>query len=82
MREQRAQRREREAEGLTRDLILSAARGARMAGATQMIVVSAVGASAKSRNFYLRTKGETEDGLRALETATKITQMVQDGARP
>lgn len=48
------------------DLILSAARGARMAGATQMIVVSSVGASAKSRNFYLKTKGETEDGLRAL----------------
>lgn len=48
------------------DLILAAARGARMAGATQMIVVSSVGASAKSRNFYLRTKGETEDGLRAL----------------
>lgn len=48
------------------DLILAAARGARMAGATQMIVVSSVGAAAKSRNFYLRTKGETEDGLRAL----------------
>lgn len=48
------------------DLILSAARGARLGGATQMIVVSAVGASAQSRNFYLRTKGETEDGLRAL----------------
>lgn len=48
------------------DLILSAARGAMLGGATQMIVVSAVGASAQSRNFYLRTKGETEDGLRAL----------------
>lgn len=48
------------------DLILSAARGARMAGTRQMIVVSSVGASAKSRNFYLKTKGETEDGLRAL----------------
>lgn len=48
------------------DLILAAARGARMAGTRQMIVVSSVGASAKSRNFYLKTKGETEDGLRAL----------------
>ena len=48
------------------DLILSAARGARAGGATQMIVVSAVGAAAMSRNFYLRTKGETEEGLRAL----------------
>ncbi|SKB50753.1 NAD-dependent dehydratase [Sphingopyxis flava] len=48
------------------DLILSAARGAREGGAARMIVVSSVGASARSRNFYLRTKGETEDGLRAL----------------
>jgi nucleoside-diphosphate-sugar epimerase len=48
------------------DLILSAAKGARMAGTRQMILVSAVGASANSRNFYLKTKGETEDGLRAL----------------
>lgn len=48
------------------DLILAAARAARMAGTTQMILVSSVGASAKSRNFYLKTKGETEDGLRAI----------------
>ena len=48
------------------DLILSAARGARLGGAAHMIVVSSVGASAKSGNFYLRTKGETEAGLRAL----------------
>ncbi|MGH6653530.1 MAG: NAD-dependent dehydratase [Sphingopyxis sp.] len=47
-------------------LILSAAKGARMAGTRHMILVSAVGASANSRNFYLKTKGETEDGLRAL----------------
>ena len=48
------------------DLILAAARGARQGGAAHMIVVSSVGASAKAGNFYLRTKGETEDGLRAL----------------
>ena len=48
------------------DLVLSAAKGARMAGTRHMILVSAVGASANSRNFYLKTKGETEDGLRAL----------------
>lgn len=48
------------------DLILSAARGAKLGGARHMIVVSAVGASAKSSNFYLKTKGETEEGLRAL----------------
>ena len=48
------------------DLIISAARGARLAGTRQMIVVSSVGASAKSSNFYLKTKGETEEALRAL----------------
>lgn len=48
------------------DLILSAARGAKQGGAEQMIVVSSVGASAKSSNFYLKTKGETEDSLRGL----------------
>ncbi|WP_067113090.1 NAD-dependent dehydratase [Sphingopyxis granuli] len=49
------------------DLVLAAARGARLGGARQMIVVSSVGASAKSRNFYLRTKGEMEADLRALD---------------
>ncbi|PZQ21742.1 MAG: NAD-dependent dehydratase [Sphingopyxis macrogoltabida] len=48
------------------DLILSAARGARAGGARHMILVSSVGASARSGNFYLRTKGETEAALRAL----------------
>ena len=48
------------------DLLLAAARGARAGGAAQAIVVSSVGAEAKARNFYLRTKGEAEDGLRAL----------------
>jgi len=48
------------------DLVLAAARAAKEGGAQQAIVVSSVGASAKAGNFYLRTKGETEDGLRAL----------------
>ena len=48
------------------DLVLASARAAREAGAVQMIAVSSVGASAGSANFYLRTKGEVEDGLRAL----------------
>ncbi|MBR2174365.1 NAD-dependent dehydratase [Sphingopyxis sp.] len=48
------------------DLVLAAARGARAGGTPHMISVSSVGAAAKSRNFYLRTKGETEDDLRAL----------------
>ena len=48
------------------DLVLAAARAAKKGSARQAIVVSSVGASAKAGNFYLRTKGETEDGLRAL----------------
>lgn len=48
------------------DLVLASARAAREAGAAQMIAVSSVGASAGSANFYLRTKGEVEEGLRAL----------------
>ncbi|MBJ7501909.1 MAG: NAD-dependent dehydratase [Sphingopyxis sp.] len=48
------------------DLVLAAARGARAGGARQMIAVSSVGAAARSGNFYLRTKGETEDDLAAL----------------
>lgn len=48
------------------DLILAAAGAAKRAGTPHMIAVSSVGAAAKSANFYLRTKGETEDGLRAL----------------
>jgi len=45
------------------DLIVAAAHGARQGGTAHMIVVSSVGASAKAGNFYLRTKGETEDAL-------------------
>lgn len=48
------------------DLILAAARGARQGGTAHMIIVSSVGASAKASNFYLRTKGETEDALGTL----------------
>lgn len=48
------------------DLALTAARAAKQGGTRQMVVVSSVGASSGSRNFYLRTKGEVEDALRAL----------------
>lgn len=48
------------------DLVLAAASAARRAGTPHMIAVSSVGAAAKSGNFYLRTKGQTEDDLRAL----------------
>lgn len=48
------------------DLVLAAARGARTGGTPHLIAVSSVGAAANSANFYLRTKGQTEDDLVAL----------------
>ena len=48
------------------DLVLAVASAARTAGARHFISVSSVGASAQAGNFYLRTKGEVEAALRAL----------------
>lgn len=51
------------------DLVLAFAVAAKLAGAKHFITVSSVGASARARGFYLRTKGETEDALAAMEFA-------------
>ncbi len=48
------------------DLVLAFATAAKKAGARHMVSVSSIGASAKSSNFYLRTKGEAEEGLKQL----------------
>ena len=48
------------------DLALSVAAAARTAGTRHMISISSVGASANSSNFYLRTKGQVEQGLIAM----------------
>jgi uncharacterized protein YbjT (DUF2867 family) len=48
------------------DLVLSIAQAAKNAGARHFILVSSVGASAKASNFYLKTKGEVEDAVKAL----------------
>lgn len=48
------------------DLVLAVAAAAKDAGTSHLIAVSSVGAAAKSRNFYLRTKGEVEEALRGL----------------
>lgn len=45
------------------DLILAFARAALEAGARRFVLNSSVGADARSGNFYLRVKGETEDAL-------------------
>ena len=50
-----------------RDLVLALGGIARRLGAGQAILVSSVGASAQSGNFYLRVKGEAERGLAALD---------------
>ncbi len=49
-----------------RDLVLALAGIAHRLGARQALLVSSVGASAQSGNFYLRVKGEAERGLGAL----------------
>ena len=51
------------------DLVLAFARLARQAGAQRFVLVSAAGAEARSRLFYLRVKGETERDLEALRFA-------------
>lgn len=45
------------------DFVLNVARAAKAAGATRCMVISALGASAKSGTFYSRVKGEMEDAL-------------------
>jgi uncharacterized protein YbjT (DUF2867 family) len=49
------------------DANLAVARAARAAGAGRCGLVSAMGASSRSRVFYSRVKGELEDALTALE---------------
>lgn len=48
------------------DAVVNVARAARHAGVERCAVVSALGASADSRIFYNRVKGEMEQALRAL----------------
>jgi uncharacterized protein YbjT (DUF2867 family) len=49
-----------------RDLVLEFSQLALTGGAERLVVVSAVGANAASRNFYLRVKGEMEKALEGL----------------
>ena len=48
------------------DAVLAFARAARRAGVQRFLVVTALGANARSRVFYNRVKGETQDALGAL----------------
>jgi len=48
------------------EAVAAFARAAKAAGARRFVVISAVGASPTSRNFYLRTKGEMEEELEGI----------------
>lgn len=48
------------------DMVVDFAAAARAAGVRRMILVSSVGADARSRAFYLRVKGEVEDAVTSL----------------
>jgi uncharacterized protein YbjT (DUF2867 family) len=45
------------------DLVLATAEAAKRAGVPNMVLVSAAGADARSKTFYMRVKGETEEAL-------------------
>lgn len=52
------------------DFVIAFAKAARQAGCQQFLVVSAIGADAKSSVFYSRVKGEAEQALRNMGFAT------------
>ncbi len=49
-----------------RDAVLAFASASKTAGVEHFQLLSSVGADSRSRSFYLQTKGELEDGIRAL----------------
>jgi len=51
---------------IDRDAVLDFAAACKQAGVRHFELLGAAGASATSSSFYLRTKGELEDGLKAL----------------
>lgn len=46
-----------------RDLVLATAEAAKRAGVPNMVLVSAAGADAHAKSFYMRVKGEAEEAL-------------------
>lgn len=48
------------------DAVVNFGKACRQRGVTRFVLVSAIGANAKSSNFYLKTKGEAEEALIAL----------------
>jgi uncharacterized protein YbjT (DUF2867 family) len=58
--------------GIDHDAVVSLARAAKAAGATSFLHVTAMGASAGSRVFYNRVKGETERDVAAVGIPTTV----------
>jgi uncharacterized protein YbjT (DUF2867 family) len=54
------------------DAVLAVARAARAAGVQRFALVSALGANARSPNFYSRVKGEAEAALREIGFASLV----------
>jgi uncharacterized protein YbjT (DUF2867 family) len=52
---------------IDRDAVLDFAAACKQAGVRHFELLSSVGAGATSSSFYLRTKGQLEDGLKALD---------------
>jgi uncharacterized protein YbjT (DUF2867 family) len=51
---------------IDRDAVVAFAEGAYAGGARQFMMVSSVGANPKASNFYLATKGQAEEGVKAI----------------
>lgn len=68
------------------DAVLAFGGAARDRGVPRFAMVSALGADAGSRNFYLKTKGEADDGLTRLEfaqlTILRPSLIDDEGTRP
>jgi uncharacterized protein YbjT (DUF2867 family) len=52
------------------DFVLSFARAAKAAQVQRFVVVTSAGADARSKNFYLRVKGEVEQALEGMNFAS------------
>ena len=51
---------------IDRDAVIAFAKAAKAGGARQFMMVSSVGANPKASNFYLATKGQAEEGVKAI----------------
>lgn len=67
-----------------RDAVLAFAAAARAHGARRFILVSSLGADARSMNFYLRTKGEVEEAIKKMgwDVVHVLRPSILDGERP